>query len=101
MNNIIAFFHITRAEYTGLAGGMFIFVGWIAGLWELEQTKDASSEKILLLILFLIGTMFWAAYAIGKDAPALLIWEFTEIIAAVIYIIRVIHYKRKGAHGND
>lgn len=87
----------TLGAILSTVGGIFLAISYIPQIITLYKVKDSKSQSVSFWIILLISLSSLTANMIINNNPlSVLIPQFLNITFALVVLIQVIYYKKRG-----
>jgi MtN3 and saliva related transmembrane protein len=67
-------------ELLGFIGGFFTTISLVPQVWRLYKLKSAREISLAFNAFFELGIIFWLAYGILLDLPAVILWNSITLV---------------------
>ena len=84
-----------QPDFFGYIAAILTTIAFLPQLFRTFITKSADDVSLLMLILFIIGLLFWIIYAIKTNSLPVLIANLVTIVLNLSILILKIIYRKK------
>jgi MtN3 and saliva related transmembrane protein len=67
-------------ELFGFIGGFFTTISLVPRVWRLYKLRSAREISLAFNSFFALGIIFWLAYGIALDLPAVILWNSITMV---------------------
>tara|TARA_B100001250_G_C19688150_1_gene739020 strand:- start:173 stop:430 length:258 start_codon:yes stop_codon:yes gene_type:complete len=81
-----------NSDFFGFSAAFLTTIAFLPQLLRTYKTKSAEDVSILMLLMFIVGLLFWIIYAVQVNAlPVLIANVVTLILNASILILKLMY----------
>ena len=82
-------------ELLGFVGGFFTTISLVPQVWRLYKLKSAREISLAFNTFFALGVIFWIAYGILLDLPAVILWNCITLVLVLGMLYAKLKYGRQ------
>ena len=88
--------HINYTDLSGFFAALLTTIAFLPQLYKTWKTKSADDVSLFMLIIFILGLIFWIIYGIKINSiPILIANIITLIFNSSILILKITYRKNK------
>jgi MtN3 and saliva related transmembrane protein len=86
--------NLSWQELLGFVGGFFTTFSLVPQVWRLYRIKSAKEISLAFNVFFALGVIFWLAYGILLDLPAVILWNSITLVLVSSMLYAKIKYNK-------